>query len=926
MIKTTALLLFICCFFNVTNAQQTTIKGSVSDTLSKQQLHRASVSLLRQKDSVLYTFTRTNADGNFNFSKLKAGTFLLLITYPAYADYVDQITIPENGEVDLGSIVLTLKSHLLEDVVVRQKIAAIKMKGDTIEYKADSFRVREGASVEEMLKKLPGIQVDKNGNITAQGQKVEKVLVDGEEFFGDDPTIATQNIQANAIDKVQVFDKKSDQATFTGIDDGQRTKTLNLTLKDDKKKGYFGKLELGGGTNDLWNNSAMINAFKAKRKISAYGIMSSTGKTGLNWNEQSSFGSSGNMNMEVSPDGGIMIFNSGDDFDGGSYWGQGLPKSWSGGVNYSNKYQGEKHQINGSYRYGKINSEGSGNSFTQYILPDTLFFNRERRTNFSSKSRNAFNTNYEWQIDSLNSIKLIASISMGTQVGRSDFYSEALNDTGSLVNRSNRFTTTDGENQNLNASLLWKKKFRKNGRTFSLNMALSQQENVSDGFLNAVNDFYGKTGSLSSSDTVMQKKIADNYGNNFSAKATYSEPIFKNTFLQVNYALQSNNSESKKIAYDRGLDGKYETINEQFSNDFKFDVLTHTAGVTVSYNGKKTTLTLGNDFANASFKQKDVLRDSSTNYAFNNLFPRANARYKINNSSSVNFNYNGNTRQPSINQLQPVQDNTNPLVINVGNPNLTQEFRHNFRLSYNSYKILKQKGVWASASFSTTSNAITNSTITDTLGRTINQAVNVNGNYNASVYIDYNAKIKPINLDAGIGYSNNLSRSNNFVNGQYNTSINASHSFNLNFNKSKEEKYGLYLRGSATYNRSTASIRPDVITQFWTYNTNLDVNFSLPWKIDFNTDIDGNFRQKTSVFDQNNNVVTWNAAITKKILKKDKGLLKLSVNDLLNQNQGFSRFATSNMVKEDNYQTLQRYFLLSFVWNFAKGPAGAPSN
>jgi hypothetical protein len=926
MAKTTAFTVFCCCFFNVLFAQQSTIKGTVVDTLNKTVLHRATIITVRQKDSVLHTFTRTNTDGSFSMAKHKAGKYLLLITYPAYADYQDEIVVPESGDVDLGKLILTLKSHLLEDVVVRQKIAAIKMKGDTIEYKADSFKVRAGASVEEMLKRLPGIQVDKNGNISAQGQKVEKVLVDGEEFFGDDPTVATQNIQANAIDKVQVFDRKSDQANFTGIDDGQRSKTLNLTLKEDKKKGYFGKLDVGGGTNDLWNNSAMINAFKAKRKISAYGIMSSTGKTGLDWNEQNSFGSSGNMNMEVTPDGGVMIFNSGDDFDGGSYWGQGLPKSWSGGVNYSNKYNGDKHQLNGSYRYGKINNEGIGNSFTQFILPDTLFFNRERRTNFSSKNRHSFNTNYEWQIDSLNSIKLIAAVSEGTQIGRSDFYSEALNDTGSLVNRSNRFTTSDGENKNLSASLLWRKKFKKIGRTFSLNLAMTQQENLSDGFLNSVNDFYGKTGALVTSDTINQKKITDNFGNNFSTKATYSEPIFKNTFVQVNYSLQSNNSESKRLALDRGLDGKYEVVNNQFSNDFEFDVLTHMAGATFSYNGKKTTVSIGNDFSNANFKQCNLLNDSTVTYVYNNLFPSANARHKINGSSSINFNYSGSTRQPTINQLQPVQDNTNPLLIYVGNPNLNQEFRHNFRLGYNSYKLLKQRGIWASTQFSTVSNAITNSNETDSLGRTIYKAVNVNGNYSASVYFDFNFKIMPIKLDAGFGYSNNLSRNNNFINKQYNTNINSSHSFNINFNKTKEESYGLYLRGSATYNRSTSSIRPDVITQFWTYNTNLNADFTLPWKINFNTDIEGNFRQKTSVFDQNNNVITWNASITKKILPKDKGLLRLSVNDLLNQNLGFNRFATSNMVKEDNYQTLRRYFLLSFIWNFAKGPAGAPSN
>jgi hypothetical protein len=212
-----------------------------------------------------------------------------------------------NEAKDLGNVMMTLEANLLADVTVRTKIAAMRMKGDTLSYAADSFHVRQGASVEDLLKVLPGIQVDKSGNITAQGEKVQKVLVDGEEFFGDDPTVATQNLQADALKEVQVFDKKSDQAEFSGIDDGQKTKTINLKLKDDKKKGYFGKLDVGAGTDERWNNAGMINDFKGKKKISAYGIMSSTGRTGLNWDEQNSYGESGG-GLEFNDDFGGFMF------------------------------------------------------------------------------------------------------------------------------------------------------------------------------------------------------------------------------------------------------------------------------------------------------------------------------------------------------------------------------------------------------------------------------------------------------------------------------------------------------------------------------------------------------------------------------------------------------------------------------------------
>src|SRR6478672_4953045 len=240
-------------------SQTTIIRGRVMDTLEKKGLANAVISMLQRSDSTLAGFTRTGADGSFRLQGINPGPYILLVTYPKFADFADRVDIRSTPENDLGQIPLTLKSSLLDAVVIRSA-GSVRIKGDTTEFVADSFHVKDGATVEDLLKKLPGFQVNSKGEITTQGQRVGKVLVDGEEFFGNDPTIATQNIQAKAVDKVQVFDKKSDQATFTGIDDGERSRTINLTLKDDKKKGYFGKLELGAGTDDKWNNTLMLNS------------------------------------------------------------------------------------------------------------------------------------------------------------------------------------------------------------------------------------------------------------------------------------------------------------------------------------------------------------------------------------------------------------------------------------------------------------------------------------------------------------------------------------------------------------------------------------------------------------------------------------------------------------------------------------------
>ncbi len=271
------------------SAQSAVMKGVVVDNNDHKNLQHSVISLLRSTDSVLVKFTRADKNGNFQIANLKEGEYIIMITHPYVGDFIDIIQIKPGKENDLGIINMIPKSKLLAEVIIKSG-SPIRIKGDTTVYTADSFKVREGANVEELLRRLPGIQVDKDGKITAMGERVKKVLVDGEEFFGSDPGIATKNLRADIVKEVEVFDKKSDQAEFTGIDDGVKDKTINLKLKDDKKKGYFGKVEAGGGPKDKYDNSIMLNAFKAKRKLAAYGIMSNTGQTNLDWQDANNYG------------------------------------------------------------------------------------------------------------------------------------------------------------------------------------------------------------------------------------------------------------------------------------------------------------------------------------------------------------------------------------------------------------------------------------------------------------------------------------------------------------------------------------------------------------------------------------------------------------------------------------------------------------
>ncbi|MES2330392.1 MAG: outer membrane beta-barrel family protein [Bacteroidota bacterium] len=920
MKKITALVVFVFLLaVSSLHAQQPVLKGNISDTAAKQNLEHALITLLRVKDSTLYKFGRANATGNFEIKNLMPGKYKVVVTAPGYADYGDDITVANQPVIDLGKIGLITKAHLLEDVVVRQQIAAIRLKGDTMEFRADSFKVRAGANIEEMLRTVPGFQVDKDGRITAYGQKIEKVLVDGEEFFGDDPTVATKNLDAAAVDKFQVFDKKSDQAAFTGVDDGKSQKTINFKLKEDRKHGYFGKLEAGAGPDDKWNNSLMMNAFKGKRKFSFYGIMSSTGKTGLGWDEMNQYGDGNSSIVMMDGNSAIMMGGGGDDLGAG----QGIPKSWSAGINYSNKFNQDKQSLNGSYKYGKVTTEGGSATRSQSILPDTLFYNNQTTSNYSDRERNSINSSLDLMFDSSFSAKITVRGYKGTSRSRSLLNTEALNAFGGHVNEGNRISSSTADEQMLSTSLLLRKKFKKPGRTFSMNFDQRYTETNADGFLYAQNSYYDKSGAAFRRDTTDQEKINGRLDKTVGTRAVYTEPLTKSLTMEVSYGLSQSNTESKLLSYDKNGTGKYENLNKTYSNSYAYDILTNTGGMTLQYSGKKYQAWIGGNVSRADIKQTELIKDSVAKYTYKNFFPRANLTYKFNPNKRLTVNYNGSTRQPTIQQLQPVADNTNPLNVQIGNPNLRQEFNHNVFLSYYDFKVLKERSINISAGFNTTADAIRNSTVTDSIGRTRYQYVNIDGNYGYNGRIGYSQKVPKLwamNFNASYYYSSSVSSS--YINGLLNHAYYAAHNVSIGLYKYVDKKFDFNISHTFSYNMSHSSIRPDVNNNYWNMNTYAGFNVQLPGGFEISQNVSASLRETTAVFTTNNDVIYWNAYVAKKISKDKKSEIRFSAFDILDQNKGVNRTTSAITVTEVTTETLHRYFLLSLVWNFMKSGAG----
>jgi hypothetical protein len=925
MKKLIAFLLIAFVFSKPCLSQHSSVAGVVTDTSQKKNLENSVVMVLRKADSVMVGFMRTDKAGNFMLKNLPAGKFLVVATLPSYADYVDEIELTDSSSLDLHQITMTLKSQLLKAIVVSGQ-QAIRLKGDTTEFKADSFKVAPNASVEDLLKKLPGIQVDKNGKITAQGETVQKVLVDGEEFFGDDPTLVTKNLRADMIDKVQVFDKKSDQAAFTGIDDGQKQKTINLKLKDDKKNGYFGKVSAGAGTNGYHDTQAMFNSFRKKEKISLYGIVSNTGTAGLNWQDQNSYGGSNGI-LSMDANGNII---GQDDISGwdGNYNGQGYPLVQTGGLHYNNKWDNDKQSFNGNYKILQLFVNGNSTTNAESILPDSAssYYQNQTQKFNNQVMKNKLFGNYELQIDSTSSIKLSADGTLIHKITNSASTTQSLlvHDS-SLLNDGNSKTSTVGDNNTINSDLLWKKKLKKKGRTISIDFSENYNSNNSIGHLFSQNNFYA-------ADTLSLAQITDQYKTinsktlALNTNATYSEPISKASSLIANYGFIINNSSADKLSYNKSETGKYDSLDNNYSNDYSFNTFTQKGGLYYSLVKKKFRIYAGSNLGYTKFVQKDLFADTTEKRNFVNWYPQARFNYEIANQSSISIQYNGSTNQPTIQQIQPVKNNDDPLNIAIGNSALRPAFQNNISLNYYFFRALTNKNLWTRINYGFIENAISTNSYVDSLGRKITQSINVDGNYTISGNINYGFKWKKPDINFNLSANLSQNRSESIVNNEQNVTHSGDYTLGFWAGKYKEKKFDGSLQGTITYTTSTSSIQTNITTKYWTYTLQPNVDFFLPLKMQIHTDLNYTFRQRTSVFDNNANVALWNAWLGKKLLKGDALLIKVSANDLLNENKGITRNVSSNFISQNSYSTIQRYFMLSLVWNFTKAGTAGPQN
>lgn len=896
-----------------------TVKGVAYDTLAKRAVPDATITVLQKKDSSLISFGMTDNAGRFSFSNLAPGEYRLLITHVAYHNTNKIFTISETDKnPDLGQIIMNDKAKVLDEVIITNEAPPVTLIGDTVQYNAGSFKTQPNASVEQLLKKLPGVTVDKSGTVTAQGQKVNRVLVDGKEFFGNDPKMATKNLPADAIDKVQVYDKQSDQAQLTGFDDGNSEKTINLKLKKDKKKGAFGKIMGAGGSDDRFEGRFNVNSFKGARQMSAVGMANNTNAEGFSFMDMMNF--TGELSRMMKNGGGVVSVNADDQaasMNGANN--KGIRTIWGGGVNYNNII-GTKAELTSNYFYNHYNPKTISDIQRQYILPDSSYFYNQNSLTDNINNSHRLNLSLDYVIDSFHSLKISPSIGyQKTDNWSTKEYLQYGSD-GRTSNEGSSLSGTKSTAYNLRNDLLFRKKFRRAGRTFSLSVQNTFNNNEGDGSLESINKFYDETGFLYRTDSINQRIQNNSDLNGYTARAVYTEPVFRRSLLEFSVGKSNTKSNSEKITYDYNANsGKYDELNDSLTNDFRNTYGYVNGGIRLRTQKKKYNYAIGASLQKSELEGKITsdIKDSVITKSFTNVLPTARFQYNFTRFKSLTLNYRTFTNQPSVSQLQPVPDITDRLNIKNGNPDLKQEYTHNLQINYTGMNPFKNKTLFAFFNLSRTENKIVNDDSLFSNGVKSTRPVNVDGVYNLTGDISVGFPIRFLKGSLRTGTTLFYNSGAQFINGLRNDIKTFIAGPRISLDMDWSDQINMSVSGSLTYNKSTFSLQRAFNTSYLSHLYEAEFNWQLPKGFNFSTDFSYTINnQLNSGF--NAKVPLWGASLSKQFLRFNRGELKFSVNDILNRNVGVSRTSNQNYIEDSRVNTLRRFALLSFTYSLSK--------
>ena len=889
-----------------TRKDKISVSGLVKDE-SGQPMEAVVIRLLTQKDSSMVMGGVTGENGRFRLSKINPGNYKITFSYLGYKNVSRQIKFSaSDSSVVLVPVVMDPANIELKETVVVGKVPDIVTKEDTIEYNAGSFKTQPNAVVEDLLKKLPGVEVDKDGKVKAQGKEVKKILLDGKEFFSDDPKVASKNLPANIIDKLQVIDRKSDEARFSGVDDGENETIINLTVKKGMKKGWFGHATGGAGTNKRYEFNGMLNRLVDETQFSLLGGTNNTGNMGA-----------GDM-------GASMFSGSSRRFGGGG--GNGTTTSTTTGANF-NMGKTDRLRFGGDIRYVYSNNNVWQKSEQQNFLKDSISYDNSEKT-YNTKSHNVnMNFRLHWEIDTLTVLEFMPAFgynkskmynnSTSATLGGHFNEDESLRDS---INSGEMLSSSDGHGYNFSGRLSLSRRFRaKKGRQMTFSFNFNSNNNEEDGMSFSRNRFYVND----SISHINQKDDNRNWGGSFGVRMTYVEPIFKNHFLTFAYNYNYNYSNADKMAYNIPVDGLGELeLDSLYSNRFRNVFQSHRISIGLRGTYPKFRYNVGFDM-NPSRSESENLMDRARDVPGKMVFnysPLFNSTFRISKQKSLALEYRGRTRQPSVSQLQPVQNITNPLRIRKGNPDLNPSYNNNFRLRYNSFEPEKQRGLMAFVNGSFTLNSIVNqTTYDDNTGVQTTMPVNVNGVWNVNGMVMYNMPFRNkkfrFNTMTNTSYNHNIG----FVNtggkeSERNISrtVNVYENLGLNYNSSL---FDIGINGNYSYSLTDNSIQSRQRQQTMNFGGGMDASVYIPGNVTVGTDLRYSGSSGYSAgYDRNQWM--WNAQASWQFLKKKQATLTFKIYDILKQVSNISRTTTGNYIQDVEYNTLSSYCMLYFSYRF----------
>lgn len=889
------LYLFLLSGFLQAQAQRITLQGTVQSATDTTALPSATVVLQQAADANAVTTAITNASGRFRFEGVAAGKYNLLVNYLGFKPFSRSVEVIQTA-TDVGVLALQEEANTIKEVVIVGQVPAGEQKGDTTQFNAGAFKTGPDASTEDLVQKMPGITIQ-DGRIQAQGEDVQEILIDGKPFFGNDVNAALQNLPAEVVASVQVFDRKSDKAELSGFDDGERIKSINIVTKPETRKGQFGKVSAGYGSDDRHLLGASVNFFKNDRKLTVTGLRN-------------------NVNS--------LSFSADPNNEADSRTQDGIIKTNALGLNFTDAWL-DKIDVSASYTFNRRQNEGVRLRVRDFVLPSDsgqVYTENSRSTNVNADHR--FNMRLDYEINENNRIRVRTRGNAQQNESDSYFLGNTATDLGPL-NRTENTSASDNSGINFNNNILYSHRFLKKGRSFSTRL--------NTGFNNSSGEIYRLANSIfysaeDNDETLRQYTNSQNNGFSWETNFSFTEPIGQYGQIELEYEIGNRLNDADRRIYDfveQTVD--YSQLKTFLSNTFKNEYLKQETELGYRYNNKKLFFQVEAEYQHATLKNNQQFpADFYMERTFTSVLPSARLRYKFSDSKNFELNYDTRTNAPSVGQLQNVIDNSNPLQLRTGNPNLRQAFRNWFRAQYRSHNRDTDRTFYASVSSSVTRDFIASSTaiadrqtmLSDDVvlerGSQLIRPVNLNGNWDVRSYFNYGQPLQFVPINLNLNGSVNHSQRPGLINNELNSANTSNFRAGIALSSNISERIDFTVSTNASYNIVENTLRPALNNNFYNQWTRLKYNWIFGDGFVYRTNMNHQFNSGLSE-GYDNSAFLWNMSIGKKLFNRGLGEISLNVYDLLKQNNNIRRNVTELYVEDVESNVLQRYFMLTFTYN-----------